>query len=111
MRNNGGVGDNQAARADSTILVEQRWLAAQARLLANPTRYRLLRSIGDADGGVTITELSPSFGLTRTAIRQHVSRLVDSGLVWVQPVASTGPGRPCHRYLAHAGRRGDVEGR
>lgn len=40
------------------------------------------------------------FGLTRTAIRQHLSRLVDSGLVLVQPVASTGPGRPCHRYRA-----------
>ena len=99
MRNNGGVGDTEASRANSTI-AERGLLLAQARLLANPTRYRLLRRIGDADGGVTISELSQSFGLTRTATRQHVSRLVDVGLVWVQPVAPTGPGRPCHRYLA-----------
>lgn len=100
VHNNGGVGDTQASRANSTISADRRQLVAQARVLANPTRYRLLRRIGDADGGVTVAELSQSFGLTRTAIRQHVSRLVDSGLVWAQPVAPTGPGRPCHRYLA-----------
>jgi DNA-binding MarR family transcriptional regulator len=91
----------RAPRANSSDLRQrQQLLVAQARVLANPTRYQLLRRIGDADGGVTISELSQSFGLTRTAIRQHVSRLVDSGLVWVQPVVPTGPGRPCHRYLA-----------
>jgi DNA-binding transcriptional ArsR family regulator len=75
-------------------------LAAQARVLAIPRRYSLLRCISDADGGVMIAELSDRFGLTRTAIRLHLSKLVESRLVSAQAMAPTGPGRPRHRYQA-----------
>ena len=42
----------------------------------------------------TAPELAAEFGLTDTAVRQHLEALEDLGLVARQPAPSTGPGRP-----------------
>jgi predicted ArsR family transcriptional regulator len=69
-------------------------LQEQARALGDPTRHDIFRHIADATGPVGIAELTDSFGLNHNAIRQHVAKLVDAGLVIEEQAAGTGRGRP-----------------
>ena len=51
----------------------------------------------------TAPELAAEFGLTDTAVRQHLEALEHAGLVARRPVASSGPGRPpTHWHLTPA---------
>lgn len=69
-----------------------------ARLLADPTRARILRYILDAPEPVTVAELTDDVGLNHNAVRQHLAKLRDGGLV-VENVERRGrPGRPRLRY-------------
>lgn len=57
-------------------------------------------------GGVSIHELVDELGVTATAVRQRLGRLMDDGLVTREEVSSNGRGRPSHRYqLTEKGRR------
>lgn len=66
----------------------------QARALGDPTRHQIFRYIGDAARAVGVAELTDHLGLNHNAIRQHLAKLVDAGLVWEAKAAPTGPGRP-----------------
>jgi DeoR family transcriptional regulator, suf operon transcriptional repressor len=56
--------------------------------------------------GAGIGELAQALGVTATAVRQRLGRLMDEGLVWREEVARAGRGRPSHRYqLTEKGRR------
>lgn len=62
----------------------------------------LLRKQGSAG----ISELVDVLGVTATAVRQRLNRLMEEGLVERQQVVSGGRGRPSHRYqLTEKGRR------
>ena len=69
-------------------------LQKQAKALGDPTRHRIFRYLADADRPVDVAELTSQFGLNHNAIRQHLARLVDAGLV-VEDTRTPGkPGRP-----------------
>ena len=56
-------------------------LQQQARALGDPTRHRIFRYIADSDRPADVTEMTAHFGLNHNAIRQHLAKLVDAGLV------------------------------
>jgi predicted ArsR family transcriptional regulator len=69
-------------------------LQQQARALGDPTRYAVFRHIVDAGRPVGIAELTERFSFNHNAIRQHLAKLVDAGLVVESKAPTTGPGRP-----------------
>jgi predicted ArsR family transcriptional regulator len=69
-------------------------LQAQARALGDPTRHAVFRHIVDAGRPVDVAELTERFGLNHNAIRQHLAKLVATGLVFEAKAAASGPGRP-----------------
>lgn len=69
-------------------------LQQQARALGDPTRHAIFRYIADADEQVGVAKLTDWFGLNHNAIRQHLAKLLDAGLVVESTVASGGRGRP-----------------
>ena len=69
-------------------------LQLQARALGDPTRYGVFRYLADASGTVDIAELTGHFALNHNAIRQHLAKLVEAGLVVEETAPSTGRGRP-----------------
>lgn len=73
-------------------------LQLQARALGDPTRHRIFRFIAGAGHPVDVAELTDHFGLNHNAIRQHLAKLVEAGLVVEGKVASNGPGRPRLAY-------------
>jgi len=74
-------------------------LQQQARALGDPTRHDMFRYIADADGPVDISEMTAHFGLNHNAIRQHLAKLVDAGLVVEGKAPSSGRGRPRLIYV------------
>jgi predicted ArsR family transcriptional regulator len=66
----------------------------QARALADPARRRVLRAVIDAGRPIQVVELSELFGVHHTAIRQHLRRLVEAGLVSETTSPPRGRGRP-----------------
>jgi predicted ArsR family transcriptional regulator len=73
-------------------------LQLQARALGDPTRHEVFRYLGDAGGPVGVAELTEHFGLHHNAIRQHLAKLVDAGLVIERAAAPSGRGRPRREY-------------
>lgn len=69
-----------------------------AKLLADPTRARILRHILDAVGPVTVAELTDLCGCNHNAVRQHLRKLKDGGLVAEEVEARDRPGRPRLQY-------------
>jgi DeoR family suf operon transcriptional repressor len=62
----------------------------------------LLRKVGP----LGISELATAMGVTATAVRQRLSRMMAQGLVDRQLLSPSGRGRPSHRYeLTEKGRR------
>jgi predicted ArsR family transcriptional regulator len=72
----------------------------QARALGDPTRYRIYRYLVDVGGPARIDEITELFHFHHTTIRQHLSQLVDAGLVTESTTRGTGRGRPAIRYQA-----------
>ena len=73
----------------------------EARALGDPTRYRLFRYIADAEGPVSVAELTAYVGLNHNAIRQHLAVLKSAGLVSEELEVRTRPGRPSLLYRLH----------
>lgn len=74
-------------------------LQEQARALGDPTRYAIFRYVADAPAepagsGVGIAELTGHLGLNHNAIRQHLAKLCDAGLVVEAKARPSGRGRP-----------------
>jgi predicted ArsR family transcriptional regulator len=71
----------------------------QARALGDPTRHAIFRYVADADRPVDVAELTAHFGLNHNAIRQHLAKLVDAGLVSEATARPSGRGRPRLQYV------------
>lgn len=69
-----------------------------ARLLADPTRARILRHVLEAAGPVTVAELTELCGCNHNAVRQHLGKLKDGGLIVVETETRDRPGRPRLHY-------------
>jgi predicted ArsR family transcriptional regulator len=69
-------------------------LQEQARALGDPTRHGIFRYVADADRPVDVAELTEFLGFNHNAIRQHLTKLVDAGLVTEDLAPRTGRGRP-----------------
>lgn len=75
----------------------------QARALGDPTRHGIFRHIADADAPVTVAELTGAFGLNHNAIRQHLAKLVEVGLIGESIAKAEGRGRPRLLYVVDPG--------
>ncbi|WP_436794692.1 helix-turn-helix transcriptional regulator [Actinospongicola halichondriae] len=75
-------------------------LQEEARALGDPTRHRIFRFVVDAARPVGIAELTDHLGLNHNAIRQHLNKLSNAGLVVQSTAASGRPGRPRLEYTA-----------
>lgn len=73
-------------------------LQQQARALGDPTRHAIFTAISEADQPTTVKELTDRFGLNHNAIRQHLAKLVDAGLVLETTAPPEGRGRPRFIY-------------
>jgi predicted ArsR family transcriptional regulator len=69
-------------------------LQQQARALGDPTRHAIYRHVADAGVPTGITDLVASVGVSHNAVRQHLAKLVDAGLLVERRARPTGPGRP-----------------
>ena len=69
-------------------------LQRQARALGHPTRHELFRYVADADRPVDVAELTAHLGLHHNAVRQHLAKLVDAGLLSEATAPRVGRGRP-----------------
>ena len=69
-------------------------LQRQARALGDPTRHAIFRHVMDSADPVSVAELTDEFGLNHNAVRQHLAKLVDVGLVSETTESREGPGRP-----------------
>ena len=69
-------------------------LQQQARALGDPTRHRIFTFISAAPAAVGIADINAEFPFNHNAIRQHVTKLVDAGLVSEQRESGGRPGRP-----------------
>jgi predicted ArsR family transcriptional regulator len=87
-------------------------LQLQARALGDPTRHDIFRYIVDAERPVDVAELTHHLGLHHNAIRQHLTKLVDAGLVDEATAPPAGRGRPrlCYTLNASAETRWGVIG-
>ena len=69
-------------------------LQEQARALGDPTRHAIFRHLAEAGRPVGIAELNEQFAFNHNAIRQHLAKLVASGLVVESRSVGGGRGRP-----------------
>ena len=70
-----------------------------ARALGEETRFRVYRAICTSEGPVAVTALAQRFTLHPNAIRQHLSRLEEAGLVVSRTDREgAGAGRPRRLY-------------
>lgn len=69
-------------------------LQEQARALGDPTRHAIFERIANATGPTDVAELTHHFGLNHNAIRQHLAKLVNAGLVTEEQATGGGRGRP-----------------
>ena len=73
----------------------------QARALGDPTRHRIFRHILESDGPVGVAELTELLGLNHNAIRQHLTKLENAGLVDRIQAEPRGRGRPRQLFAAN----------
>lgn len=79
----------------------QSHIQRQARALGDPTRNAIFDYIADAGHPVDVRELTDHFGLNHNAIRQHLTRLTEAGLVMVTTAPPSGRGRPRQLFEIH----------
>jgi predicted ArsR family transcriptional regulator len=70
----------------------------QARALGDPTRYEIFRFIAEASGPVRVTALAEYLGFNHNAVRQHLAKLTDAGLLTEERSSTTTTGRPPLEY-------------
>jgi predicted ArsR family transcriptional regulator len=84
-------------------------LATQARALGDPTRNAIFRYVDASARPVGVAELTDHFGLHHNAIRQHLAKLRDAGLLVEDHAQPEGPGRPALLYRTSPGAAGRWE--
>jgi predicted ArsR family transcriptional regulator len=70
----------------------------QARALGDPTRYAIFQQIASATEPLRVAALAKYFGLNHTAVRQHLAKLCDAGVLLEEWAPRAGPGRPALQY-------------
>ncbi len=87
-------------------------LQLQARAIGDPTRHEMFRYIADQERSVDVAELTEHLGLHHNAIRQHLAKLVEAGLVTEGTAPRVGRGRPrlCYTVDPSAESRWGVTG-
>lgn len=78
----------------------------QARALGDPTRYEIFRHVAEASEPVRVATLAAHFGFNHNAIRQHLAKLTDAGLLTEEFAAPTTTGRPPLQYRIAPGAMG-----
>jgi predicted ArsR family transcriptional regulator len=78
-------------------------LQQQARALGDPTRHQIYTYVADAERPVGVAELTDHIGFNHNAIRQHLAKLVDAGLLAETTQAQGGRGRPRLVYVVDPG--------
>lgn len=84
---------------------------SEARALGDPTRHAIFTYLAEAEHPVDVAELTGQFELNHNAIRQHLTKLIDAGLVVAAKAPVVGRGRPRFVYEvapAAAGRWGST---
>ena len=81
-------------------------LQQQARALGDPTRHEMFQFLGASEEPVGIAALAERFAIHHNAIRQHLAKLVDAGLVIETTAQPGGRGRPPLLYSVHPGIEG-----
>ena len=71
-----------------------------ARVLGAPLRRRIFDLISGSDHPLSVAELTQELGCNHNAVRQHLARLREAGLVEEAVEDRTRPGRPRHLYRA-----------
>lgn len=66
----------------------------EARALGDPTRHAIFKHIVEAARPVDVAELTDLLGLNHNAIRQHLAKLLEAGLVVEGKAHRTSRGRP-----------------
>lgn len=84
----------------------------QARALGDPTRFSLFTYVAEAGRPVTIADLTDQVRQKHNAVRAHLSKLVDAGLLIEQPEQRQRAGRPRLLYSLAPGALGvwDTDG-
>ena len=86
-----------AAKAGEGASEEHRTRQRQARALGDPTRYRIFQLVADS-GPLGVAALTAALGLNHNAIRQHLTKLCEAGLLIEEVASQRGPGRPPLQY-------------
>jgi predicted ArsR family transcriptional regulator len=73
-----------------------------ARALSAPLRRRIFDLIAVSERPVSVGELTETLGCNHNAVRQHLARLMEAGLVEETVEDRTVPGRPRKLYVASA---------
>lgn len=71
---------------------------AAAGALAHPSRRRIADVLAESPDGLGVQEMAEAVGLHHNAVRQHLQRLSQAGVVSVVREAPRGRGRPRLRY-------------
>lgn len=69
-------------------------LQQEARALGDPTRHAIFRYVAGSKEPVDVAELTDLHGLNHNAIRQHLAKLLEVGLVVERTARPGRPGRP-----------------
>lgn len=70
----------------------------QARALGDPTRYDIFRYVAEARGAVRVATLAEYLGFNHNAVRQHLAKLTEAGLLTEERASPTTTGRPPLEY-------------
>lgn len=91
------------ARVGTRGAVDRPEVADQGRALGDRTRYAIFDQLRRAETPVGVAELTNRFGLHHNAVRQHLAKLRDAGLVVEEKVPRRTPGRPALQYRLSPG--------
>ena len=70
----------------------------QARALGDPTRYDIFRFVAESRGPVRVATLAEYLGFNHNAVRQHLAKLTEAGLLIEERASPTTTGRPPLEY-------------
>ncbi len=70
----------------------------QARALGDPTRYDIYRFVAESRAPVRVATLAAYLGFNHNAVRQHLAKLTEAGLLTEERSSPTTTGRPPLEY-------------
>ncbi len=90
----GQTGAQHPATNDIATAAAANRVQQQARALGDPTRHAIFRHIATAGRPLGVAELNRTFAFNHNAIRQHLAKLLDAGLITESKAPRSTPGRP-----------------